>query len=61
MNSIAYMVVYNKRTDFYNVFHGDMNDPSTWVWVGGQFNTEEEAKEECYHLEQHEIGNSDLH
>ena len=55
MNSIEYMVVHNKSTDLFNVFHGDMNDPETWEWKAGQFDTEDEAKEAIYHLEQAEL------
>lgn len=61
MGSIEYMINEDKRTGLFNVFHGDMNDPSEWKWVGGQFNTYEEAAQCAYALEQHDIGSFDLH
>ena len=60
MRSLEYMVVENRRTGLFNVFLGDMNDPETWQWKAGQFNTEEEAKEAIYHLEMEELSSSYL-
>ena len=55
MGSNEYMIIENKRTGYFNVVHGDMNDPETWEWKAGQFNTEDEAKEAIYHLEQADL------
>jgi hypothetical protein len=44
MTPIAHMVLMNLTTSTFHIFHGDMNDPSTWVSVGLSFTDLREAE-----------------
>ena len=39
------MVMLNLVTSTFHIYHGDMNDPSTWVSVGLSFTDIREAEE----------------
>ena len=45
MTPIGHMVMLNLVTSTFHIYHGDMNDPSTWVSVGLSFTDIREAEE----------------
>lgn len=51
MTPVRHMVLLNLATSTFHIYHGDMNDPNTWVSVDISFTDIREAEEAAMRMD----------